>query len=157
MPTWSQLTLDPPPEARAALQDHWGWLLGSGWTLLLCSVLGDVFVELPAGSVWWLSTATADLEQVAPSREAFEASLHTEQVQAWLLPGLVEVLRRQGKRCAPGECYGYTVLPVLDPEGFRAENLTPVPAARHFEASGRQHRALRRLPPGAPCTVLLDA
>lgn len=24
----------------------------------MCSVIGDIFIDLPAGSVWWLSKAT---------------------------------------------------------------------------------------------------
>ncbi|MFY7857517.1 MAG: hypothetical protein ACOVQT_15360 [Rubrivivax sp.] len=148
MPSWSELTMPLQGEALAALRTHWRWRLGERWQPLLASVLGDVFVELPAGSVWWLSTATGDLEQVAPSRAAFVHALQTDRIDEWLLPGLVAVLLAQGKRLLPGQCYTFATLPVFEEGRFEAENLFVVDAASHFAATAEVHRRLLGLPDG---------
>jgi hypothetical protein len=135
-------------EVLSALRLHWGWRLGERWQPLLASVLGDVFVELPAGSVWWLSTATGDLEQVADSRAGFARALQSDRTDEWLLPGLVAVLLEQGKRLLPGQCYTFGTLPVFAEGRFEAENLFVVDAASHFAATGDLHRRLQGLPDG---------
>ena len=95
MPSWSDVTVVPGEASLAALRRHWHWLLGERWTPLLFSAVGDVFVELPAGAVWWLSTATGSLEHVADSRDEFQSLLGGERADEWFLPGLVGVLREQ--------------------------------------------------------------
>ncbi len=144
MPSWSEVTCRPSEAAVQVLRTHWAWQLGEGWTLLLMSALGDVFVEVQAGSVWWLSTATGDLEQVAESREAFLRLLHTDRTDEWLLPGLVSVLRAQGQRLAEGECYSFVVPPVFAEGSFCAENLRVLAAESHFASTGALHARLRR-------------
>lgn len=144
MPTWSEVTCRPSAAAVQALRTHWSWLLGEDWTLLLVSALGDVFVEVRAGSVWWLSTATGDLEQVAESRDVFLALLHTDRTDEWLLPGLVTVLRAQGRRLAEGECYSFVVPPVFAEGSFSAENLQVLATEAHFATTGALHARLRR-------------
>ncbi|MGS0757266.1 hypothetical protein ACVBEH_23120, partial [Roseateles sp. GG27B] len=67
----TDLTAQPDPAALESLRGAWQWLLGERWSPVLFSAIGDVFLELPAGAIWWLSTATGDLEQVADSREHF--------------------------------------------------------------------------------------
>lgn len=148
MPTWSQVTLVPTDASLAALREAWAWKLGADWQPLLCSVLGDVFIELPAGTVWWLSTATGALEQVADDRSAFEQLLDTDRVQEWFLPGLVAVLLQHGKRLRRDQCYTYRVFPVFAEGSFSAENMHPLPAAEHFTRSGRLHRQIQALPDG---------
>lgn len=149
MACWSQLTIQPNPAALAALRQHWRWQLGESWKPLLFSAIGDVFLEVPAGTVWWLSTATAALEQVADSRQAFVELLGTERIDEWLLPGLVDVLIAQGKVLAADGCYTYVILPVFTQGSFSAENMHAVAAAEHFTHSGRVHEGIRQLPDGA--------
>jgi len=74
MTTWSDITIQPEEPALAALRTSWRWMLGDAWTPLLFSAIGDVFFEVPAGTVWWLSTATGSLEQVAESLEQTSAN-----------------------------------------------------------------------------------
>lgn len=153
MPTWSQVTFEPSHTSLAAVQAAWAWKLGAEWQPLLCSVLGDVFIELPAGTVWWLSTATGALEQVADNRSAFERLLESDRAQEWFLPGLVAVLRQQGQRLRRDQCYSYAVFPVFAEGSFSAENMHPLPAAEHFTRSGRLHRQIQALPDGVQVAV----
>jgi len=156
MPSWSQVTVRPSPAALAALRTHWRWKLGDDWTLLLVSALGDVFVELAAGSVWWLSTATGSLELVADAREDFVALLEGEQADEWFLPGLVDVLLAQGKALGPEDCYTFTVLPVFQEGSYRAENVRVVSAAWHFAATGQLLERIRQLPDGTAVQLVIE-
>lgn len=113
------------------------------------SVIGDVFLELPVGSVWWLSTATGAIEQVAEGRTHFSQLLGTERADEWFLPGLVDVLYEQGKVPGPDECYSYAILPVFAAGSFSAENMRPVAASEYFGLSGDLHRQLQGLPDGS--------
>jgi hypothetical protein len=156
MATWSDITIEPNHAALAALRDAWRWLIGDAWTPLLFSAIGDVFFEVPAGSVWWLSTATGSLEQVAESRAEFAEGLGTENTDEWFLPGLVDALREQGKILRPDQCYTYAMLPVFVEGSFSAENMHPVSAAEHFSLSGDMHRSIRGLPDGANVRVTVQ-
>lgn len=132
-----------------ALRSAWAWRLGPTWQPLLASAIGDVFVQTPAGSVWWLSTASGDLEQVADSPTAFRTRLSDPDAQdEWFLPGLVHALRAHGKHLLPGQLYGYSVLPVFEGGSFSVENMLPVNAAEHYALSGELLRAAAGLRPG---------
>lgn len=150
----TDLIAQPDPAALESLRGAWRWLLGERWSPLLFSAIGDVFIELPAGVVWWLSTATGDLEQVADSREHFLRLLDGEQVDEWFLPGLVETLRSQGKPLSLGQCYSFVTLPVFVAGSFSAENMFPCEAAEHFALAGQIHQSIRGLPDGTPVQVL---
>jgi hypothetical protein len=148
MVTWSDITIQPDGPALAALRSSWRWMIGDAWTPLLFSAIGDVFFEVPAGSVWWLSTATGSLEMVSESQANFRELLGTEKADEWFLPGLVEALRKACKILQPNQCYKYAILPVFAEGSFSIENMYPVVAAEHFSLSGHLHESIRQLPDG---------
>lgn len=142
--------------ALDALRTHWRWQLGEHWTPLMASALGDLFFQVPAGTVWWLCTASGTLEQVAESPGQFQALLRDpERTDEWCLPGLVDALRAQGKMLASGQCYTFDVFPVFSGGAFSAENMRAVAAHAHFAASGRLHERIRGMPDGAPVQVII--
>jgi hypothetical protein len=149
MPTWLQITTHPGNAVVQVLRQHWRWWLGERWTPLMFSALGDVLVQVAAGSVWWLSTATGGLEQVADSREQFVDQLRGERQDEWFLPGLIDVLRAQGKVLEPDPCYSFAVFPVFAGGSFSAENMHVKMAADHFALTGQLHESIRQLPDGA--------
>lgn len=149
MASWSQVTVHPSDTSVEALRNGWRWLLGDNWKPLLFSAIGDVFLELSAGTVWWLSTATGALEQVAGSREEFLERLGTGSANEWFLPGLVDTLIAQGKVLEQDQCYTFAILPIFSAGSFSAENMHPVSAASHFTVSGDIHESIRHLPDGA--------
>ena len=128
-------------------------MLGDAWTPLMFSAIGDVFFEVQAGTVWWLSTATGSLEQVAESRDKFRELLGTEKADEWFLPGLVEALRSSGKILTTDQCYTYAILPVFAEGTFSVENMNPVSAAEHYSLAGNVHESIRQLPEGAKVQV----
>ncbi len=115
----------------------------------MLSAIGDVFVELNAGTVWWLSTATGALEQIASSREQFRERLGTDAANEWFLPGLIDALIAQGKVLEKDQCYTFAIFPIFLEGSFSAENMYPASAAAHFTASGHIHESIRQLPDGA--------
>jgi hypothetical protein len=146
---WTELVFEPDAGAQAALREAWGWQLGESWTPVLFSVIGDVFLALPSKTIWWLSTATGSLEQVAPDRATFAALLRTQRADEWLLPGLVGALQRAGKRLTEGQCYSYLTYPVFAQGSFSVENMDVMSASEHFAFSGALHARLRGRPDGA--------
>ena len=153
MPAWSHITIQPQDSALASLRNSWNWMLGDAWTPLMFSAIGDVFFEVQAETVWWLSTATGSLEQVAESRDKFRELLGTEKADEWFLPGLVEALRSSGKILATDQCYTYAILPVFAEGTFSVENMNPVSAAEHYSLAGHVHESIRQLPEGAKVQV----
>jgi hypothetical protein len=147
---------EPSTDAIAQLKQAWAWLVGEQWSPFLYSVLGDVFFEVPAGTVWWLSTATGGLEQVAQSKQHFLELLESESVDEWFLPGLVVYLKSESKNLLPTECYSFHVLPVFEQGSFSAENIFVSEATLHFATSGQTIRQLRGLKDGAPARILID-
>ena len=143
------LTFNPSPRDLQALHAAWGWRLGSAWRPLMCTVLGDLFLQLASGHVWWLSTGTGDLCQVADSAPQFRAALAGQAGDEWLLPGLVEALARTGKALAPGQCYTFSTFPVFAAGSYSVENMFPVEAHAHFAMSGWIHKRICHLPDGA--------
>lgn len=151
----SPCTIRPGDAAVLALRANWRWLLGEGWTPFMFSAIGDVFLEVAAGTVWWLNTATGALEQVAASRQQFMDRLESPRADEWLLPGLVDALRAHGKLLAADQCYSYTILPIFEQGGYSVENMHPVSAAEHYAMTGHVHERLRRLPDGAPVRLII--
>ena len=155
MTNWLQASFKPQDAAIGALREHWRWLLGDVWQPFLFSSIGDVFFTLASGSVWWLSTATGSLEQVADSRDHFSALLEGESTDEWFLPGLPAALHAHGKPLGADECYSYTVFPVFQHGSFSVENMLAMSAAAHYAASGKLHESIRGLPDGADAAVRL--
>lgn len=156
MPTWSEITVTPTAEAVSELREAWSWFLGADWRPMLFSAVGDVFLQLPSGTVWWLSTATGSLEQVAESEAEFISKLAGEQVNEWFLPGLVESLRSSGKQLLPGQCYSYTTLPVFAEGSFSAENMFPLDAKEHFGVTGHIMKQIQALPDGSKVSIRVE-
>ncbi len=156
MTNWLQASFEPDDAAIRKLHENWRWLLGDAWEPFLFSAIGDVFFTVAAGSVWWLSTATGSLEQVADSRAHFSALLEGEDADEWFLPGLPAALHSLGKPLGASECYSYKVFPVFEHGSFSVENMFAVSAAEHFAMSGKLHESIRSLPDGAEAQMLLD-
>jgi len=153
MPSRTEVTIAPPDEAVAQLRESWFWLLGANWRPLLFSAIGDVFLQLPAGTVWWLSTATGGLEQVAESEPEFVDLLAGERVNEWFLPGLVQALQSAGKHLQPDQCYSYATLPVFSDGSFSVDNMHPMNAKEHFGFTGDVMRQIQSLPDGARVSI----
>jgi hypothetical protein len=152
----NEYTIEPSVAAIEELKNSWSWLLGEHWEPFLYSAIGDVFFRVPAGAIWWLSTATGDLEQVAQSRSEFIELLEGESFDEWFLPGLIMYTKSLGKTLQKGECYSFHTLPVFEQGSFCAENMFVVEASLHFSTSGEVIRQLRSLKDGAEVKIIIN-
>lgn len=151
----SPYTIQPDAASVLALRANWRWLLGEVWTPFMFSAIGDVFLDVPVGTVWWLNTATGALEQVAESRQQFRDLLDSQRTDEWLLPGLVDALRAQGKVLNANQCYTYAILPIFEEGSYSVENMHPVSAAEHFSMTGEVHERIRKLPEGTQVRLII--
>jgi hypothetical protein len=152
----TKFTIQLNDQETAHLKTSWEWLLGSEWQPILCSAIGDIFFVLRAKSVWWLSTATGELEQVATNEVEFSQLLNTERVDEWFLPGLVEALIEHGQRLKPSECYSYRVFPVFEHGSFSVENMFCMNIIEHFDLASQIHHQVRAKPDGSSVRILVS-
>lgn len=153
--TWSDIAFQLDPSIAAAVVAEWSWLLPEPWTPLVCSVVGGVFFEKSDGTVHWLNTATALVEQVANSRTEFERVLKAspDLVEEWFLPPLVDRLHSVGKKASAGECYAFTILPIFAEGKFEVSNMFVVPVEEQFVGMAGVHRQTSELPEGASVQI----
>jgi hypothetical protein len=141
-PFRTDLTFAPSPDALEELRKAWAWLLPEPFEPLLCSALGDVFLEIDTRGVYWLNTSTGTISRVATSREEFQALLSTESANDFFLPNLISQLRAKGKTLGPGQCYSFVILPIFAEGQYEVSNLYPVAAKEHFSLTGEIHAQL---------------
>ncbi len=97
-----------------SLLTFWRWLVSPDYRVLFGTALGDLFLQSPNGSIYWLNVGVGELEEVAPTLEEFEETLNDEDnLSMWFGPNLVGVLRFSEKVLQKGECYSYMQLPIL--------------------------------------------
>lgn len=134
----------------------WSWLLGDGWSPLLVSAVGDVFLVNSSGAVARLDTGAGRLEILRESLKLFEAALGDPTIVAdWFLESVVEELRSQGKPLSRGQCYGFTLLPIFSGGTYESANRFCISAAEHIEFSGDMHLQLKDVPDGDPVEVVV--
>jgi hypothetical protein len=136
-------------DSTADLLEGWRWLLGGTARLLGWAESGDLFVIDAKGVVLHLDTGSGDLEPCASSVPEFYRELENGESteRLLLLPVVREFAVRHG-RFRPGECLGFTTLPVFGGD-YSVENRFRLSVAEHAAFTGDVHRQIRDLPDGA--------
>ena len=135
---------------RAALSE-WSWLLRreDAWEPVLVSVSGDVFMAHDSGEVFWLDTGAGKVSRICASVAEFEASLEDRKTASdWLLVPVVEELLSSGRSLAPGQCFGFTILPVFKEGSYAARNRFALSALEHVRVTGDLHNQIQGLEDG---------
>jgi hypothetical protein len=104
---------------------------------ILLSAMGDLFLRAPDGSIGWLRTGIGQWHQVASSLGEFNQLMtQPDKIGEWFSPRLVGILKAQGKKLGPGQCYGYINPPCL---GGRhdATHVEPTDICVHFGMLGQ--------------------
>jgi hypothetical protein len=111
------------------------------------SKFGDWFVERLGGAVEMLDMQRGQLRQVAGSRDEFYQLIRIrEKQEEWLRSDLIAVLHERGIVPDAGQCYAFSVPPILggkvDPESVELMDL-----AVWVSFCGQIQEQVRNLPP----------
>jgi len=137
----------------AALLTEWRWLLPAKFTVWLFTSAGDLFIQLPDGSVHVLDVGSGELRRVADSRDDARVKIDEPKVaEDWLMIPVVDQLVASGCILGSGQCYSYRVLPVLG-GSYAPEGRVLLPISEHFGAWGSLHRQIAVLPDGAQIKI----
>ena len=138
---------------RETLLADWEWLIGPHRLPILITAVGDAFVQdTRDGTVHWLDTVFAELEQVAASDDELRALLGDREFVADRLGvQMFAALRAAGMELGPDQVFSLQVPPALGGEPT-VENVGIVSLRVHFSLSGQLHRQLAELPEGAEIT-----
>jgi len=135
------------------LLKEWRWLLPPKFSVWLFTRAGDLFIELPEGSIHMLEVGAGELRRVAENREDARAKLEQPDVAAdWLMIPVVDQLAASGCLPGPGQCYSYKMLPILG-GNYSPEGRALLPVHEHFGAWGSLHRQVSTLPDGAQIRI----
>jgi hypothetical protein len=148
--TWNELTVSPDGVDFGGLLSEWRWLVGEEYVPVVITSLGDLFLRHDDGRIFWLEAGWGRLTEVAASADEFKQRMtQPENAREWFIPQLVGDLLTSGKQLAPGECFGYSVPPVLGGE-LEPDNFEPTDLQVHFGMLGQIHEQIKDLPPGTP-------
>jgi hypothetical protein len=132
---------------------EWTWLLPNQFTVWLMNRYGDLFLVLDDGSVHMLDVGGGSFERVANSRDEFCTQVdEDDNANDWFMIPLVDQLVAAGLTLKPGECYSYTVPPVLG-GGYTVENTYVLPIAEHYSVYGPVHNQIKDLPDGSEVVI----
>lgn len=146
-PAWIDLLIDESTLDFSRLLQDWRWLLVGSFRVVVGSKFGDWFVERPGGAVEMLDMQSGQLRQVAGSRDEFYQLIRTrEKQEEWLRSDLVTSLHERGIVPDAGQCYAFSVSPILggkvDPESVELMDL-----AVWVSFCGQIQEQVRNLPP----------
>jgi hypothetical protein len=145
----SALVVDLPSEKVRAALSEWAWLIGDTRKPHIVSTAGDLFLISPTGQVERLDTGVGQVAVVAESLPQFEESLSSPDVRRdWFLVPVLEQLQSLGRPLAPGQCYGFSILPIFKEGTYGAENRYAIDALEHIRFTGDLHRQIAGLPDG---------
>ncbi len=148
-PAISHLVSEVDLNQVSAALSAWSWLLGEGvWSPLLVSAAGDVFLANTDG-VFHLDTGSGTLEKIAESENGFkDLLLDPLLARDWLLAPVVDELRAAGMELEPGQCYGFTILPVFVEGSYKADNRFVLSVAEHLRITGSIHSQIKDVADG---------
>jgi hypothetical protein len=158
-PRQSDRSADPPPVADDdlvldmegldfdQLLADWRWLVDEAYEPVLLTVLGDLFLQAPDGSIYWLEASAGRFSRVADSRAGFRQLLRrSDKVDEWFDPDLVSALQHRFPDLGPGQCYGYLIPPVVGGRQMPV-NMEPTDLYVHFSILGQVSSQVRDVPP----------
>jgi hypothetical protein len=145
------LVITPPREAIERALESWHWLPINGRDPILVTAFGDIFFEGRDG-IWFLDTLEGAIQRVCTTRAELEELLATtEGEDRYCLAGFVERACREGMILREGQCYDYTLHPVV---GGKIEyaNIQPRDFVLAIHIAGQLHEQVKQFPPGTKIT-----
>lgn len=145
------LFIAPPPEAIGRALESWQWLPLQGREPILVTAFGDIFFAAKDG-VWFLDTLEGTFQRVCSTRAELEELLTTtEGEDRYCLAGFVERACREGMVLRDGQCFDFTLHPVV---GGKVEyaNVQPRDFVVAVHIAGQLHQQVKQFPPGTKIT-----
>lgn len=145
---WNDIAFLPDDALAAEIARKWQWLLGElDWKPVLCSKLGDVFLERSSGRIDWLSCSAGIVEIAAYDRAAFDEMCRTngDEVSKWFGPSFVATLHDAGKIAAEHQCYLFITLPIFAECKYEPDNIAVVPLREVFVGLSKFHQQIAAL------------
>lgn len=146
---FADLLITPSARDLGMVLDAWRWLDPPKEPPILVSAFGDMFFRTPKGGVVMLDTLDGVLRPVGGSvSELRDQLLASTEAQDSLLSSVwTQAARRAGLTLGPGECFDWTIAPMLG-GAFSVENITTQSFVVAIDIAGQLHEQVRHLPPG---------
>jgi hypothetical protein len=146
---FGDLLIEPSDRDLTAVLAAWRWLNPPKERPILTSAFGDMFFQVRDGRVVMLDTLEGVLKPVAGSvAEMRDRLLGSTDAQDELLSSVwTQAARRAGLKLKPGECFDWSIAPVLG-GAFAADNIAVQSFAVAVDIAGQLHEQVRHLPPG---------
>ncbi|MCB1236348.1 MAG: DUF1851 domain-containing protein [Verrucomicrobiae bacterium] len=143
--------IEPSREDIMRAIESWRWLPLESKEPIRVTKFGDIFFSGEDG-IWFLDTLEGKLTKVCESRNELEAILRTEDGENhFFFAGFVERAEREGMRLNEGECYDFSINPVVGGK-LEYENVEPRNFVVAVNIAGQLHEKVRNLPDGARIT-----
>ena len=126
----------------------WHPLVPAGAKILCTNLFGDTFFVDDAGAVHMLERGATTVQAIAPSEEEFRSAI-TDDSEGWQLRPLADRCRSAGKILDEGQCYAFSILPVLGGE-YDVENVWVAPWREWFALTADIYNQLKDVPDGTP-------
>jgi hypothetical protein len=151
---WKDVSFVPSDALVTETLYAWKWLIGDyGGRPILCSNLGDLFLEQSDGKICWLNCSAGSFGVAAPSRSYFDEKCRSgDESGEWFGWILVEKLHAAGKFATDGQCYSFIVLPIFAECKFEPDNVAVVSCREVFVGLGDIHWRLSAYPDGSQVT-----
>jgi hypothetical protein len=149
--SWNDIAFFPDEALVAEIAKEWKWLLGDeSWSPVICSRLGDVFIERKSGRIDWLNCSAGTIEVASPNRGVFDktCSANGEEVDEWFGANFIATLHEAGKIAGEEECYLFIILPIFAQCEYKPDNIAVVPVKEVFLMSSHVHKQIADLPDG---------
>lgn len=139
----------------ATILRDWAWLLPRRLTVWIMNRFGDLFLVFEDGSVQMLDVGGGTLEKVADSRDDFCQKIDEgDNANQWLMIPLIDRLVAAGKTLNKGQCYGYTISPILGGD-YTVENSFVLPIAEQYGVNASIHQQLKDVPDGTLVEIVI--
>jgi hypothetical protein len=150
--TWNELAVRFSGQTSDELLVEWRWMVPTSLEVRMVSALGDAFLESPAGEIFWLDVASAELTKISESTAEFDQLRQTpEHVEQWFMPQLIGDMLSSGLQLRAGECLSYKIPPTLG-GSFEPDNMDISSLSVHFAALGKIQAQVKQMPVGTRIT-----
>ena len=144
-----------PESANADDFSSWCPLVPPHARTICTNLFGDAFLVDANGVVHMLERGAASVQMIASSEDEFRRKI-IDDGEGWQLRPLADRCRSVGKILGEGQCYAYTVLPVLGGD-YIEENVWVAPWREWFGLTADIYGQIKDQPDGTPVRLTVGS